>query len=445
MLFIFECLRVICLLFLYGYCIHALFSLVLVARGVYKRRAFVTKSQESSGTDLFLLVQVPIYNEAPCIPGLMKSLLGLQWEADKICIQILDDSDDETTDLIEQWLEMHPQSRPRFVHVRRGSREGFKAGALAEGLNRCKGAELCLILDADFWPEEDFGILLASHLMRYPELSMVQARWVHRNEGESWLTRTQSVAIDTHFALEQPMRAWNGYLMNFNGTAGMWRVQAIQEVGGWSFATLTEDLELSYRAQLSGKIFDYVEEVTCSAELPQTYKALRNQQFRWAKGSLQTAKLMIPRLLREGPLNLMTRLQGVMHLFHYLTQPILALYIYLLLYLPKPDSLVIPFIAPLFLTPFCLYIFAAYRLGKPIVPVVVTFPSLFILGLSMSIPLLRAAAEAFSQHPSDFVRTPKAGGSFIFYPSCMRDRIWQLIEVGFWMFLVLGIVGFLGF
>ncbi|MBW7877409.1 MAG: glycosyltransferase [Candidatus Cloacimonetes bacterium] len=438
--FIFEFFKSFCLLFLYAYCIQALLTIFLVRRGKQKRRPLADISNPC--TSSYLLVQVPLYNEAQCIAGLMPSLAGLNWAEDRICIQILDDSDDETTMLVRNWLEEHPNASTRFMHVTRNERTGFKAGALSEGLKLYNRAEYCLILDADFWPEPEFAIKLAAHLYRYPELSMVQARWIHRNEDQSWLTKLQAVAIDTHFAYEQPMRAWNGHMMNFNGTAGMWRVRCIEESGGWSFATLTEDLELSYRAQLSGKVCDYVKEVTCSSELPQTYGALRNQQFRWAKGSLQTARLFLPRLFSQGTLNFMTRLQGVMHLLHYLTQPVLGLYLLLLLYFPDRTS-VLPEFFFLFLAPCILYLFSAHSLGKPLLPVVLKFPGLFMLGMSLTVPLVRAAWEALIGQPSAFVRTPKAGGSLIPVSELPVDRVWQLVEAGFWGIVVFGLVDFL--
>lgn len=298
-------------------------------------------------------VQLPLYNEAEVVDGLLEAVARLDWPRDRLEIQILDDSTDETSARIEAALPGLRARGLRVDHLQREARKGFKAGALAEGLVRAEGAYL-LLLDADFLPPPSLlHDLLPSFReaegearsgrrgggRRGPEgsqgpggrgVGMVQARWDHLNESHSALTRAQALLLDGHFFFEQGGRHAAGHFMNFNGTAGVWDRRAIEEAGGWSADTLTEDLDLSYRAQMAGWRFVYRGDVGVPAELPQGIRAFEIQQERWARGGIETGRKLLPRLWR-GAWPASVRREGSFHLLGHLAHPVtLALGVLLL-------------------------------------------------------------------------------------------------------------------
>ena len=273
-----------------------------------------------------VLVQLPMYNEAFVAERVIRAAAGLRYPADRLKIQILDDSTDETVALVNRVVADLQDAGPTVEVVRRPDRQGFKAGALAYGLAR-DNSELVAIFDADFVPEPDFLQLLVPHLVDDPSLGLVQARWGHLNRDASMLTRAQGVFLDGHFAIEHAGRDIAGLMFNFNGTAGIWRRTAIDEAGGWRADTITEDLDLSYRAQLAGWTFRYVHDVVAPAELPQSWAAFRSQQARWVRGSVQTARLMLPQVLKARGLGWGRRTEALIHLtnnFAYLLMALLA-------------------------------------------------------------------------------------------------------------------------
>ncbi|MCS6832635.1 MAG: glycosyltransferase, partial [Flammeovirgaceae bacterium] len=259
-------------------------------------------------------VQLPIYNEKYVVERLLDSISRLEYPKDKLDIQLLDDSTDETTELARRKIASILQEKGiAITHLHRTHRKGFKAGALQEGLIRAKG-DFIAIFDADFLPPSDF-LLKTIPLFDSPDIGAVQTRWGHLNDRYSLFTRLQSFGLDAHFCIEQKGRNLAGFFINFNGTAGIWRKACILDADGWHDDTLTEDLDLSYRAQLNGWKFRYLEEVVSPAELPVYVVDIKNQQFRWNKGGAQTAKKHLARLWK-APFPWKVKFYATLHLLN---------------------------------------------------------------------------------------------------------------------------------
>ncbi len=273
-------------------------------------------------------VQLPVYNERHVVNRLLQSVAALDWPADRLQIQILDDSTDDTTQIIAGACMHLERSEHSIEHVRRPVRRGYKAGALHHGLSTARG-EFIAIFDADFVPVPDF-LMRTVPCFADATVGCVQTRWGHVNGDASQLTRAQALGIDGHFIVEQTTRHQLGAFLNFNGTAGVWRRTCMDAAGGWQGDTLTEDLDLSYRAQLDGWRIAYLPDVVVPAELPMQIDAFKRQQFRWAKGSLQTAKKLLGRVW-SAPLPLWKQVQGTLHLTNYLVHPLMVLNLLLLL------------------------------------------------------------------------------------------------------------------
>ncbi len=239
-------------------------------------------------------VQLPIFNEQYVVDRLLDAVCRLEYPKGKLDIQLLDDSTDETVEVARLLVERYAALGHPVVYVHRDNREGYKAGALEAGLKTAKG-EFIAIFDADFVPPPDF-LLKCIHHFTDPNIGMVQTRWTHINRNYSLLTQVEAILLDGHFVLEHSGRARSGVFFNFNGTAGMWRRVAIDEAGGWQHDTLTEDTDLSYRAQLKGWKFLYLQDVECPAELPVEMTAFKTQQARWAKGLIQVSKKILPQV-----------------------------------------------------------------------------------------------------------------------------------------------------
>ncbi|HYL95901.1 MAG TPA: cellulose synthase family protein, partial [Terriglobales bacterium] len=242
-------------------------------------------------------VQLPIFNEQFVVERLVDTVCRLDYPKHKLDIQLLDDSTDETRGVARRLVERYAAEGYPITYHHRTNREGFKAGALAEGLKTAKG-EFVAIFDADFVPPADFLMKIIHHFTD-PQVGMVQGRWTHINRNYSFLTNVEAILLDGHFILEHGARSRSNVFFNFNGTAGMWRRQAIDDAGGWQHDTLTEDTDLSYRAQLKGWKFVYREDVECPAELPVEMTAFKTQQARWAKGLIQTAKKVLPTVIKS--------------------------------------------------------------------------------------------------------------------------------------------------
>ncbi len=268
-------------------------------------------------------VQLPLYNEAEVAQRLIDACVHLDYPRSKLDIQVLDDSTDATTERVARRVAHWQAEGVNITHVRRDDRTGYKAGALANGLQRARG-DLIAIFDADFVPRASFLRRLVPRFFDAPDLGMVQARWGHLNRDDSLLTKVQAFGLDAHFAIEQRVRELAGCFLNFNGTAGVWRRACIEDAGGWAHDTLTEDLDLSYRAQLRGWTLTYVSTAEAPAELPPDMNALRSQQFRWAKGGAETALKLTGRLWRSAQ-PWRVKLEGTFHLTAHFAFPFILL------------------------------------------------------------------------------------------------------------------------
>ncbi|MEX2529459.1 MAG: glycosyltransferase family 2 protein [Gemmatimonadota bacterium] len=369
-------------------------------------------------------VQLPVFNEVGVVERLLQAVAGLEYPRDRLHIQLLDDSTDGTSGIAARTIERLRENGFRIDHLRRRDRTGFKAGALQAGMARTEG-EYILILDADFVPDPDLIHRLLPPFLD-SSVGMVQARWDHLNEKESLLTRCQALLLDAHFFFEQGGRCASGAFMSFNGTAGMWRRTALEEAGGWSWDTLTEDLDASYRAQMAGWRFVFLPHVGVPAELPGTVRALEVQQKRWSQGGMQTAGKVLPDLW-AGPWTPRVKLEGTIHLLAHLAHP-LTLVLGVLL-LPSAmarrslgldrflalDLLVFLVATLSFLT---FYVAAGRRRGRPWHRVVPRAAATLALGVGLTSSVSRAVLRGLASGGSDpFQRTPKRGSGGSVYRS----------------------------
>jgi cellulose synthase/poly-beta-1,6-N-acetylglucosamine synthase-like glycosyltransferase len=364
-------------------------------------------------------VQLPVYNEMYVVERLLDAVAAFDYPADKLQIQVLDDSTDETTDLIRQKVAHYQKRGIEIELVRRPGREGYKAGALNYGLERAQG-EFIAIFDADFLPGPDF---LKRTLPAFvtPDTGVIQTRWTHLNEDYSLLTRLQAFGLDAHFRIEQVGRNSGGHFINFNGTAGVWRKACIIDAGGWQADTLTEDLDLSYRAQLKGWKFRYLEQVEAPAELPAAMNALKSQQFRWTKGAAENARKNLWNVLRTR-LPFRTKLHAFFHLLN--SSVFVCVLLTALLSIPvllvkeyRPDLIVLFRLASVFLFGLLVLIIfygVSYHYSQPSPSLwhsLRTFLPRFFLFLSMSMGLSLhnaiAVLEGYAGRKTPFIRTPK--------------------------------------
>lgn len=287
------------LLTLAGLALYALDRVRLLGWALLKSKSLLKPRLPGSGTFLpSVCVQCPVYNEPGMIEGLIESVGGLQWPDGKLEIQLLDDSTDETSRRIQEWIQRHPVEARRIRHLRRTDRTGYKAGALASGLARTS-ADFLVVLDADFRPHPQLLNQLMPEFL-HPEVGAVQARWAFRNRRLSWFTRLQAWFLDVHFFIEQSGRFAAKEFVAFNGTAGIWRRAALEDAGGWASDTVTEDLDASLRMQLLGWRLVYRPDVAVESELPEQILAFRRQQQRWAKGGAQVARKLAGEMIRRG-------------------------------------------------------------------------------------------------------------------------------------------------
>ena len=401
----------IVLILLAGYGVHRYILVYLY----YKHRKNATAEPTSHFHELpRITVQLPIFNEQYVVERLLESVCRLDYPREKLDIQLLDDSTDETVEVARALVERYAALGNPISYHHRTNRHGFKAGALAEGLQSAKG-EFVAIFDADFTPPEDF-LMRTIHHFTDPKIGMVQTRWTHLNRHYSFLTEVEAILLDGHFVLEHSGRARTGLFFNFNGTAGMWRRVAIEEAGGWQHDTLTEDTDLSYRAQLKGWKFIYLQDVECPAELPVEMTAFKTQQARWAKGLIQTGKKILPRVLRsDAPLH--TKIEAWYHLTANISYPLMIMLSVLLL-----PAMIIRFYQgwfqmlyidlPLFLaSTFSIssfYLVSQRELFPRSWPRALLYlPILMALGIGLTITNTKAVIEALIGKQSAFARTPK--------------------------------------
>ena len=360
-------------------------------------------------------VQLPVYNEGEVVVRLIDAVCALDWPAERLQVQVLDDSTDGSLELAREAVAGHAAAGVDVTLRHRTERTGFKAGALAAGLHEARG-ELVAVFDADFLPPADFLRRTVPHFADV-RVGMVQARWEHLNRDVSWLTRTQAVLLDGHFVVEHTARHRSGRFFNFNGTAGLWRRRCIEDAGGWQHDTLTEDLDLSYRAQLAGWHFVYLPDVTAPAELPVTMADFKTQQHRWAKGSIQTARKLLPTLLTSA-LPWKVKSEAVAHLCANVAYPLMTV-----LALLVPPSLLVRYrwegvwtgwmdavaFALATVSVAVFYLTAERALRRDWLSSLAMVPMVMLVGIGMGVNQTRAVAEALGGRMTPFVRTPKTG------------------------------------
>lgn len=362
--------------------------------------------------------QLPVFNEKHVAERLIKAVANIDYPKALHEIQVLDDSDDETKEIVRSTVNKYRGMGYNIKQMFRDKREGFKAGALNLGLERAEG-EFLAIFDADFVPDKDFFYKTIPFFYEDKKVSLVQTRWGHINRNYSLLTIAQSMGMDGHFIIEQGARTWNGLYMNFNGTAGIWRKEAIIDAGGWHYDTLTEDLDLSYRVQLKGWKTKFLLDVVTPSELPVDINAYKSQQHRWAKGSIQTSKKILPQVLKTKD-SLTKKIEAFLHLNQYMVHPMMV--ILALLSLPlillcgsSVSNLSITMLFLLFLifigafAPSFLYIISQKMCYMDWKKRCLFIPILMFIGCGVAINNTKAVIEALLNIQSEFIRTPKYG------------------------------------
>lgn len=421
-----------------------LYFLMTVA-WVRRRQAIVATPQD----DLPLVtVQIPLFNERHVSRRIIDAVARLDWPRDRLQIQVLDDSTDDTRQIVADHVQLWRARGVDISLVHRPTREGFKAGALACGMPEARG-EFIAIFDADFIPPSHFLRSTVPALMQEPRAAFIQTRWDHLNREESWLTRIQSILLDGHFAIEQFARCYGGFAFNFNGTAGVWRRTAIEDAGGWKSHTLTEDLDLSYRAWIRGWRGLYRRDIASPAELPPTMTAFRRQQARWAQGGVECARLLLRPIWRSQH-GLLPKIQATMHLLGYLLTSGMVtvmlcypLLVALMHYHPESGLIftVASLLGPITIAPTIFYIVAQSLLRPLAWRTIATIVMAQVLSLGMAMNTLRATIKAMIGQRGEFLRTPKFGGSAARASSYrLRADVSVLIDVLWGLFCLLAAV-----
>ncbi|MEM4311177.1 MAG: glycosyltransferase [Nitrososphaerales archaeon] len=361
-----------------------------------------------------LTIQLPLYNERYVARRLIDSICSLDYPKDRLEIQVLDDSTDITKDICKEAVEEYRKKGYEIYYIHREKRKGFKAGALREGLKKAKG-DFIAIFDADFIPPKGF----LKDILRYfndEKIGMIQARWGYVNENYSSLTRAQALDLDLHFFVEQKARSSSELFMNFNGTAGVWRRKCIEEAGGWE-DNLTEDLDLSFRAQLKGWKLAFVSSIVCNSELPVQINASKRQRYRWAFGSIQCSIKFLDRII-FSPLPLITKFQALLQLTRHMIYPLLILQFLLLPFLMKLGfslNSLGALISSLLLGPL-IYIITIRKIWKDEwLKKLPAYFFLLLLGGGMALINTKAIIEALIFRKASFLRTPKFGDGALSY------------------------------
>lgn len=407
----------IALLFIFCYSIIQI-QLVVKYKRYQKQQRHRLNEQANAGFQPKVTVQLPLFNEKYVTERLIDCVAALDYPSDKLEIQVLDDSTDETVDLTKAKVEAVKATGIDIVYIHRVDRSGFKAGALAAGTKIAKG-DFIAIFDADFLPEKDF---LQKMIQPFQDenIGMVQSRWEHINERYSMLTKLQAFGLDAHFSVEQGGRNAGQHFINFNGTAGVWRKTAIEDAGGWQSDTLTEDLDLSYRAQLKGWKFIFLEEVGAPAELPAVMNALKTQQFRWNKGAAECVRKNLGRVLRAEGIPLGTKLNAIFHLMN--SAVFICIVILALLSIPMlsiknhfEEYKTLFLVASVFLITLpilALFYWTSMSKGytskvKAFGHFVLLFPMFLSVSMGLSLHNAMAVLEGYIGKKSAFIRTPK--------------------------------------
>lgn len=377
-----------------------------------KRKKYIFNNSKTKEFPL-VTVQLPLYNEIYVAERLIDSICALKYPREKLQIQVLDDSTDETKNICEKLVEKYKNENFNITLIQRTNRVGFKAGALRYGLKSAQG-EFIAIFDADFIPEENF-LLNTVNYFQDRNVGMVQTRWEHLNEEYSYLTKAQAFGLAGHFIIEQNGRNNAGLFINFNGTAGIWRKKCIEDAGNWQADTLTEDLDLSYRAQLKGWKFIFLNEVVTPSELPAEVNALKSQQYRWTKGSVETALKILPKVWKSN-ISPKLKIHSTFHLTNNFVYPFIL--VLALLNLPLimikntiPDSKIYFFIFSFFLISFLIsftfYAISQKMIYKDWIKRLLIFPIFMSGSMGFSINNSKAVFSALLHRKSPFERTPK--------------------------------------
>lgn len=363
----------------------------------------------------FVTIQLPIFNEKYVVERLLNAIAKLEYPNEKLEIQVLDDSNDDSTDTTKQIVAELSQNGLNIKYLSRANRTGFKAGALKEGLVLAKGAFIA-IFDADFVPQKDW-LLQTMPYFKDKKIGVVQTRWGHLNRDYSLLTKIQAFALDAHFTLEQVGRNSQTHFINFNGTAGVWRKECIIDAGNWESDTLTEDLDLSYRAQLKKWKFKYLEHIVTPAELPAIISAARSQQFRWNKGGAENLRKMFFRILKAKTMTRKNKIHGILHLMNsslFLAVFIMALLSVPVLYIKSNYAALQTFFDVMlffFITTviFFFYYWIAFKntQGNDFFKFTKSFLTFYVIALGFSFNNTIAVLEGLWGKKSDFIRTPK--------------------------------------
>ncbi|MEO8514313.1 MAG: glycosyltransferase [Ignavibacteria bacterium] len=398
------------LLILFTFGSHGFIMIYYYLKHRHKRDDFSGKIGEYPVVTL----QLPIYNEMYVIERLIKTVCEMDYPIDKLEIQVLDDSTDETVEIVANIVKEYQLRGFDIQHIHRTDRTGYKAGALKEGLKTAKG-EFVGIFDADFIPRKNF-LQIVLPFFKDPNIGMVQTRWEHLNRAYSLVTQIQALALDGHFVLEQQCRNKAGYFINFNGTSGVWRKQCIFDAGNWEADTLTEDLDLSYRAQLLGWKFRYLTDFTTPSEVPSEINSLKSQQFRWTKGAIETAKKMLFRVWK-AKLPLKTKIMCTFHLTNNIVFPfiLLACLLNMPIVLIKNTGLYDTYFMFMsvfvlaFVASFLFYLYSQKDVYEDWRSRILLFPVFMAGSMGFAINNTKAVFEALINKKSEFVRTPKYG------------------------------------
>ena len=431
----------LCILFSFG--IH---GLILVY--FYHKTSKNKKQKPDLPKDLpKVTIQLPMFNEYNVVERLIRAVCKINYPIDKLEIQVLDDSTDDTVTLANKIIDEYKAKGFNIKHIHRIDRTGYKAGALKAGLDVAEG-EFVAIFDADFVPNADFLEETIPYFTN-PEIGLVQTRWEHLNEDRSMITKAQALALDAHFCVEQQTRSNAGFFFSFNGTAGIWRKETIIDAGNWQADTLTEDLDLSYRAQLKGWKFIYLNEVTSPAELPEDINSLKIQQFRWTKGAVETAIKLIPKIIK-AKLPFTVKLECYAHLTSNIVFPFIILTALL--------NIPVVFIknsfegVDNFYTLMSIFVFATvstfifYSYGQKTIHTdwrkrLLLFPVFMAGSMGMAVNNSKAIFEAIIGKKTAFVRTPKTGDAKIKIEKYKTKRISStvIVELVLALYFLLGI------
>lgn len=382
---------------------------------MYYHRKYKAESpvpQQDTFREAMVTIQLPLFNELYVVERLIDYVCEIDYPKDKLEIQVLDDSTDETVEIVAHAVARKAAEGFDIKHVRRANREGFKAGALKEALKTAKG-EFVAIFDADFIPQKDF-LRKTLPFFHEEKIGMVQTRWDHLNGDYSILTKVQALALDGHFVIEQTVRNKAGFFITFNGTGGIWRKTCIYDAGNWSSDSLAEDLDLSYRAQLNGWRFVFLRDITSPAELPSEINALKTQQFRWTKGHVETAKKLLPQVWRSK-LPLRQKIHSTFHLTNNLVFPFILLAAILnvpLIFIKNSGSHeayfgVMSVFVLAFISSFMFYLYSQKDIHVDWRKKIVLFPLFMAGSMGFAVNNSRAVIEGLLSRKSEFVRTPK--------------------------------------